>query len=391
VRPVAVVAGYLARYPLGGHMLSQMHFLVGLQRLGYEVVFVEHFGWPNSCYNPRTGTMSDDPAFGIGEMRRVLDKIGVRRWCYIDATGSFHGLSRDELVACCRSAEFLLSIASTTWLDELRECRTRVFIDTDPGFCQFNMPPQPSPSCSGYASPYDFQFHFTTGERIGKPDCPIPTHGLQWRPARWPMAMDLLPLRHTPDAKCFTTVMSWSTRKPIVYDGVEYGQKDVEFAKIIGLPKRVGPVLEIALAGPNAPRERLAAAGWRIADPLQVTATPWSYIDYIGQSRGEFSVAVNLYVKSRSGWFSDRTAAYLASGKPVIVQDTGFNEFLPCGEGLFAFRTEDDAVAAVDAINTDYERHCRAARAIAEQYFDSDKLLGDLLRQCGLRVPAPQR
>jgi hypothetical protein len=391
MKPLVIVAGYLVRYPLGGHMLSQLHFIVGLQRLGYEVVFAEHFGWPNSCYNPRAGTMTDDPAFGIGEMRQMLAKFGVRRWCYVDAAGSFHGLSRDELLTCCRRAEFLLSIASVTWLEEFAECRQRVFIDTDPGFCQFNMPPQPSPSCSGYASPYDFQFHFTFGERIGKPDCPIPTRGLNWRPFRPPIVLELLTPRFTPKAKYFTTVMSWSARKPIVYNGTEYGQKNAEFLRFINLPKRVGEILEIALAGPAAPRAEIAAAGWRIADPLAVTATPRTYCDYIAQSRGEFSVAVNLEVKSRSGWFSDRTAAYLATGKPVIVQDTGFSEFLPCGEGLFAFRTEDDVVAVVDTIKLDYERHCRAARAVAERDFDSDKLLGDALRQCGLPVPARRR
>jgi hypothetical protein len=176
--------------------------------------------------------------------------------------------------------------------------------------------------------------------------------------------------------------MSWSARKPIVYEGVEYGQKDVEFWRIADLPTRVGPIFEIALAGDSAPRARIAAAGWRIADPREVTATIWTYRDYIAQSRGEFSVAVNLEVKSRSGWFSDRTAAYLASGKPAIVQDTGFSESLPCGEGLLAFNTPDEAIAAVNAVNRNYEGHCRAARYVAEEFFDSDKVLQGLLTRC---------
>ena len=148
-------------------------------------------------------------------------------------------------------------------------------------------------------------------------------------------------------------------------------------------------MFEIALAGPNAPREQIAAAGWRIADPLEVTATPWTYLEYIAQSRGEFSVAVNLEVKARSGWFSDRTAVYLASGKPAIVQDTGFSEIIPCGEGLFTFKHVEEVIGAVEAIERDYPRHCNAARRIAEEYFDSDKVLGALLGQCGLPVPKP--
>jgi hypothetical protein len=385
-KPIAIVATYLVRYPLGGHVLSQLHYLVGLQRLGYEVVAVEHYGWSQSCYDPRGAVMTDDPSHGIAQMRPIYERFGLKNWCYIDATGNFHGLSRGQLRQLCRDSVFLLSLASVTWTEEFHECRKRVFLDTDPGFTQFGMPPTPTPSCSGFASPWDFQFHFTIGERIGKPNCPIPLHGLNWRATRWPMVLELLPARYTPDAKYFTTVMSWRARKPIVYNGVEYGQKDAEFTKFLDLPKRIGPIFEIALAGPNAPRDRLAAAGWRIADPLQVTATPWSYIGYIGQSRGEFSVAVNLEVKSRSGWIGDRTAAYLTAGKPVIFQDTGFSEILPCGEGLFAFKNVEDIVAAVETIGKDYARQCRTARKIAEEYFDSDKVLGALLRECGLSV-----
>ena len=383
-RPLVIVAGYLVRYPLGGHILSQLHFLAGLQRLGYEVVFVEHYGWSHSCYDPRTNAMTDDPAYGLEQTQRVLDALGLRRWSFVDASGVWHGQPREQILRWCREADALVSLASVTWLEEFRETRNRIFIDTDPGFTQFGMSPTPTPSCDGFASPYDFHWHFTFGERIGKPDCPIPSHGLTWRPTRQPIALELLPMRFTPDAKWFTTVMSWSARKPMVYQGVEYGQKNIEFLRFIDLPKRLGPIFEVALAGPNAPRMEIASAGWRIADPLQVTATPRSYCEYIAGSRGEFSVAVNLEVKSKSGWFSDRTAAYLASGKPVIVQDTGFSEYLPCGEGLFAFQTTDDVVAAMENIEGDYERNCLAARRIAEEYFDSDKVLRAMLQACDL-------
>jgi hypothetical protein len=151
----------------------------------------------------------------------------------------------------------------------------------------------------------------------------------------------------------------------------------------VDLPKKLGPIFEIALAGDSVPRADIAAAGWHIADPRQVTATIWTYRDYIAQSRGEFSVALNLYVRSRSGWFSDRTAAYLASGKPAIVQDTGFSESLPCGEGLLAFITPDEAVSAVEAVQQDYAHHCKAARQVAEAFFDSDVVLRSLLEKCG--------
>lgn len=298
----------------------------------------------------------------------------------MDVNGTYRGLSKPEMLALSRSADVLLSLWTVTWLEEFAECRRRIFIDTDPGFTQLAMQPVPSRSTVGYASPLDFHERFTYGTRIGRADCPIPTFGLSWLPARPPVSLELLPVRFTPDAQRFTTIMSWTVRPPIVYQGVEYGQKDVEFWRIADLPSRVGPVFEIALAGDHAPRERIASAGWHLADPGVITATPWTYRAYIAQSRGEFSVAVNLEVKARTGWFSDRTAAYLASGKPVVVQDTGFSEELPCGEGLFAFRTIEDAAAAVEEIARDYRRHCVAARRIAEEYFEVSRVLGRVLR-----------
>jgi hypothetical protein len=300
----------------------------------------------------------------------------------VDAAGKWHGLQRDEVRTLCRAAAFVLSSSSTTWLEELRECPKRIFIDIDPGFTQFKMSPTPSPSCPGYASPYDFHFHFTFGERIGKPDCPIPTHGLRWHPARQPLALDLISPRFTPDAKRFTTVMSWTAYGSVEYQGVSYGQKNVELLQFLDLPRRAGDVFEIALGGVNAPAQMLRDAGWTVSEALAATRSVDAYLDYLGRSRGEFSVAKQAYVKTRCAWFSDRSAAYLASGKPVIVQDTGFTETLPCGEGLFPFQTTDDVVDAVEQIRKNYQRHCRAARRIALEHFDSDKVLRALLQAC---------
>jgi hypothetical protein len=384
MKKIAAVAGYLVRYPLGGHVFAQLQFLVGLQKLGFDVVFIEHFGWPNSCYDASANAMTDDPAYGLAQIQKIFGKFGVQKWCFVDARGAFHGLSRDEVKQICRDATALISIASVTWLDEFYECKTRAFIDTDPAFTQFRMPPKPSASCAGYASPHDFQFHFTYGERIGKSDCPIPTRELKWQPTRQPIVLDLVIPRFAPDAKFFTTVMSWTSYGSVEFGGEAYGQKDVELLKLLDLPQKIGPIFEIALGGPNAPAEKLRAAGWKISSALDATVSVDSYLDYIGNSRGEFSVAKNGYVKTRSGWFSDRTAAYLAMGKPAIVQDTGFSEILPCGDGLFAFQTADDVAKSVEKINADYENQCRAARKIAEKFFDSDKILGNLVRFCGI-------
>jgi hypothetical protein len=375
--PVAVVAGYLVGNPVGGHVLSILHWLAGLRQLGYDVVFVEHHGWPNACWNPRAQALTDDPAYGLGELTMHAARLGLRGFCFVDQQRRHHGMTPEALQAACRESEVMLGLWTVTWLDVFAQCRRRIFIDTDPGFTQFGMSPEVR-SSDAYASPMDFHEHYSFGTRIGRPDCPIPTHGLTWKPLRPPVSLDLVSVRSTPEAECFTTVMAWSPRKPVVYDGVEYGMKDIEFWRIADLPMRARGCLEIALGGP-APYEAIRAAGWRLAPAAEVTATPWSYLDYIGQSRGEFSVAVNLEVKTQSGWFSDRTAAYLASGKPAVVQDTGFSEDLPCGEGLFAFRTVDDAAAALEEIERDYARHCRAARKIAEAHFDARRLIGRIV------------
>jgi hypothetical protein len=379
-RKTVIVTGYLIRNTGGGHVLSILHYLDGLQQLGYEVVFLEHFGWAESCYDPTIGAMSDDPGHGISVIAPILHSIGVERWCYVGPDGIYHGMSRQDVLSACRSAEFLVSLWLVTWMEEMRECRYRIFIDLDPGFTQFPMSPLPVPARDGYASPYEFDIHFSYGTRIGAPDCPIPTHGIVWHPLLPPVSLRLLPPIRTTDCGRFTTVMGWNSRTPIVYKDQEYGQKDVEFRRVIDLPKRLPEMtFEIALGGGSAPRAEIASAGWKLVDPQIEIPTPERYLDYIAGSSGEFSVAVNLEVKARSGWFSDRTAAYLASGKPAVVQETGFSEFLPTGEGLLAFGDLDGAVAAIEAVCSDYQRHCRIARELAEEYLDARKVLGRML------------
>jgi hypothetical protein len=387
--PLAIFTGYNIRYPLGGHVFTELQNIVGLQRLGYRVLYVEESGggW-TPCFDPVRNEMTADPSYGIRVLREELRPYGLAdRWCYVDEAGTYHGLSREEFYRACRAAALLFGRSRVTWLPELAEIRTRIFLDVDPAITQFELPPPTKRSQRGFASAHDFQFHFTYGPRIGQPDCPVPAGGLTWRGTRPPVVPAALPWSVNPAAARFTTVMSWKARGVIRHGGVEYGDKNMEFARFRHLPRRTGPILEIALAGGASERAALERDGWVVTNATDATWSVARYLDYIRASRGEFSVAKNIYVATRCGWFSDRTVAYLALGRPAVVQDTGWSETLPTGEGLFAFRTEDEAVAALETIQRDYPRHCRAARRLAEEFFDAEKVLGAMLRQCDLPVP----
>ena len=208
---------------------------------------------------------------------------------------------------------------------------------------------------------------FTLGEHVGQPDCTVPTAGLTWLPTRQPVFLPNWPVTPPPDAGAFTTVLSWSINPtPPVVGGRSYGGKDVEFARFVDLPRRTADRLEAAISG-DAPRERLVAAGWSVIEAHSVSATLDDYRRYLQGSRGEWSVAKNAYVATRSGWFSTRSAAYLASGRPAVIEETGFSAHVPTGPGLRAFSTPDEAVAALDAVRADHGAACEHARAVAER------------------------
>jgi hypothetical protein len=389
-KPRVLVTGYNIRYPLGGQVAHNLNYLVGLQRLGCEVWYLEESGsWPSSCFNTTTREMTSDPSFGIAALKQLLRRFGIENnWVYVDEKRRYHNLSQPETIALCRSADLLLTVSSVTWLPEFLECRRRVYIDTDPGVTQFQMSAEKGPSMSGFASPHDHQFHYTVGLNIGQPGCPIPTWGIHWQPWFQPIALELFPYTYAPQAKYFTTVMNWAARKPMVFDGVEYGPKSQEFQRFIDLPQRMGPQFEIAVGGFHAPLDELRSNGWQLRSPLEVTRDWETYREFIGQSRGEFSAATNLVVKTRSGWFSDRSAVYLAMGKPVIAQDTQAKRLLPDGEGFLPFNHADEVAEAIEQVNADYEHHCRAARTLAEQFFDAGKLLRGLFNDVGLHPVA---
>jgi hypothetical protein len=255
-----------------------------------------------------------------------------------------------------------------------------VYLDLDPGFTQFwHAAGHLGSNLAGHDA------YFTIGANIGTSCCRIPMGGMRWHHTRPPVVLERCPAGVGGDAGRFTTVASWrGAYGPVEFGGRTYGVKAHEFRKFMELPRRVPATLEIALdIHPADGRDSAALAehGWRLVDPKVAVPDPSSFHHYVQTSGAEFSAAQGVYVATESGWFSDRTARYLASGKPALVQDTGFGRTYPVGDGLLGFRTLPEAVEGVTQITRGYEHHCRAARALAEEYLDSDKVLGQLLNE----------
>ena len=377
-----VVGSYMVRYPLGGMMSWVLQYLVGFQRLGHDVYFVEKSGYPNSCYDPSKGVMGDDCSYGTAALNALLARFGLRdRWCFVDAQGVYHGLSRWRVEEVFRTADLFLDMGTHgAWLPEAAGTRLRVLGDGEPGFTQIKMEKR---LAAGEELPV-YDLYYTAGANVARGRSTAPAAGKEWRLLFHPVVAEMFRAEPAAADAPFTTVMNWQSHPPVEFKGKSYGQKDVEFAKFMELPRRTAAHLEVAVSGKDVPLARLEEAGWRVRDAHEVTASFDTFRDYIRASRGEFGVCKNVFVETRSGWFSDRSAAYLASGRPVVLQDTGFGEHLPCGRGLFAVGTVEEAAAALEEINRDYVRHSEWAREVAAEHLDASKVLGRFLGELGL-------
>jgi hypothetical protein len=373
-----MVTGLLAAYPLGGMAWHYLQYVLGLARLGHQVYYLEDSG--RDPYSPAEGGPSQDCTPNVCYLAGLMTRFGLAdRWAYrAHERSRWFGLPDAEREETLRSADLLLNVSgSLDRPEDYRQVRRLAYVDTDPVFTQLKM--ARNPRFRARVDAHDR--HFSFGERVADA---LPATGHPWRGTRQPVVLSEW-RTGAPHRGVYTTVMSWTSHKPETYQGRTYGHKDVEFLRFLGLPRLVAPVaLEIALAPgrtKQAPHERLAANGWRVADPAVVCPDLDSYRAYIESSKAEWSVAKSAYVQGRSGWFSERSACYLAAGRPVVVQDTGFSADLPVGEGLLPFTTVAEAVAAVHEVEAHYPRHARAARALAEEYFDSDKVLTRLLEE----------
>ncbi|MFW5904605.1 MAG: glycosyltransferase [bacterium] len=383
MRRSIVLAGSLAqRTGRGGHAWVFLQYLLGFRRLGWEVLFVDRLE-PEMCHDDRGRPSTPRESENAAYLHRIMKTFGFEEDYGIVLSGGREvlNLSRDRLLERIRGSDLLLNVMG--FLDDpelLAAAPLRVFLDIDPGFGQMWHE-------LGLADVFQGHDRFVTiGENLGAPDCPIPTCGLEWHTTSQPVVLgswaeeDALP---TADDLAFTSVVSWrGPFGPIEYGGRTYGLRVHEFRRFIELPQRTGGRFEIALdidPADHGDRTLLERRGWVLKDPTAVAADPWSYREFILDSAAEFMVAKNLYVDTRSGWISDRSLCYLAAGRPVLAQDTGFGRNYPAGTGLVAFSDLDEAQEGVCRIRQVYRRHSRAARALAAEHFDSDRVLSRLL------------
>jgi hypothetical protein len=381
-----LVAGALAnKYGHGGEAWVRLNWILGLKKLGFDVFFVEHIAGA-TCLDTTGAVAPFERSVNRAYFEAVTEEFGLQgraALIYEDGT-EIYGLSREEILARADDAKLLVNISGhLDWEPLLSRCRRKAYIDIDPGFTQFW---HAQGNLGARLGGHDY--YFTIGENIGTSGCCIPTSGIPWRPTRPPVVLEHWPVTDTTGPDRFTTVASWrGPFGPVQHEGQTFGLKVHQFRKFVELPSRAPYTFEIALNIHPADSKDLAllqSHGWRIVDPRTAGFTPDAFRRYLQTSGAEFSVAQGIYVETSSGWFSDRTVHYLASGKPVLVQDTGFGRSLPTGAGLVPFRTLDEAVQGAERMMANYSRHARAARGIAESHFDSDKVLGRLVAETGV-------
>jgi hypothetical protein len=367
-------AGIIARYPFGGVTWCSLMYLLGLRALGHEVFYVEDTG--ECVYDPVLNTVATDPTYGTTYIRDALAPFGLGdRWSFVNYDGSYHGAPAQAVREYAAGADLFINLSGGSWFwrDEYARIPRKVFIDSDPAFTQLAI----AKGVDWYVDFFRrFDRLFTFGANIGTPASPIPVGEFTWHKTWQPITLDDWRTGAAPGDR-FSTVMTWQIES---FTDVG-GNKDVEFLKFLDLPERTAQPFELAVNGPQA---FLRQHGWSTVDAMKVSSTPNGYRDFIQRSKAEFGVAKHTYVANRTGWFSDRTECYLASGRPALVQDTGWTAHLPTGDGLHAFGSVEEAVAGIERINAAYNHQARAAVEIAREHFDASRILPRLLEvSCG--------
>ncbi|MGR8921180.1 MAG: hypothetical protein ACU85V_16305 [Gammaproteobacteria bacterium] len=370
-----VVTGLIGSIPLPGLTYHYLQFALGLKRLGHDVHYLEETGTWN--YSPASDAMIEGAEAGVRYLARVMDEAGLAgAWTFINHDGTTHGVDGTALERVLARADLFLNVTGANLVrDACRRIPMRVYLDTDPGFVQMRV----QNGSTGDLEHLNSHNRFATfGGNIGQPDCLIPTLGVDWFATCQPVVPDLWPAAAAaPDGE-FVTIMKWKSYDPVEFDGEVFGLKDTELEHFLELPQRVSRPLTLAVLG-DGPRERFEAAGWKWTDAAALNASPAAYRRFLAAAAGEWSVAKSAYVRSHSGWFSDRSASLLGMGRPVVLQSTGFERFLPVGRGLLSFSSLDEAAAALAEVGADYRTHAAAAGELARAHFDYRLVLPKLL------------
>ena len=384
-----VVMGFMASVPIAGVVWQHLHYIVGLLRLGHEVWYIEDSA--RLPYNPMTYEVSNDYSYAVETLSRLATQYGFEeRWAFCARYlpgDPCSGLTRQKMLELYRTADAILNICGTQELnDDLLQSERILYVESDPGVEQIRVDKQ-EPRPIEYLSRHHALFTF--GENIGRHESPIPTHQFQWLPTRQPVVTDFWKSEALPPVGSrFTSVANWNTGglKDIEWRGDRYlWSKSLEFLKFVEAPARAGEPFELATDIKDAAtRERFLANGWTLSSPDQLSIDHDAYRAFLQASKGEFTVAKDQYVRLGTGWFSDRSACYLAAGRPVITQETGFTRLYGGQRGLFAFQTVEEIAEAVREINADYALHNRAAFEIATEYFEAIKVLTSLLDRAGV-------
>lgn len=384
-----VVTGFAAGCPIAGVVWQHVHYIVGLQRLGHEVYYIEDSA--RLPYNPVTYEVTNDYSYAAGILDRLSREFAFEdRWSYCARylpETPCAGMPLSRVKELYKSADAILNVCgSQEFNEDLLKSDRILYVESDPGVEQIKVDKGES-STVEYLKAHKALFTF--GENIGTAEFPVPLHGITWLPTRQPVVTDFWHTdRPLSNEAVFTSVANWNTsgKKDIEWRGEKYlWSKSLEFLRFIEAPKISGEDFELATSINDAElRERFAANGWRFTSPDHMSIEYDEYRSYIQRSKGEFTVAKDQYVRLHTGWFSDRTACYLASGRPAITQETGFTRLYGQQKGLFAFSSLAEIAEAVKEIRLDYQAHCRAAYEVAREYFEAEKVLKDLLSRAGV-------
>jgi hypothetical protein len=384
-----VVMGFMGSCPIAGVIWQHIHYLVGLERLGHEVYYLEDSA--RLPYNPATFEVTNDFSYAARVLARLADEFDLKsRWGFCARylpDNPTAGLPLRRIQQLYKSADAILNICGTQEFNEDLLASDRIlYIESDPGVEQIKVDRRLRSTINYLRGHHAL---FTFGETIGTKLFPVPLHGLKWLPTRQPIVTDFWKTQRCPsNAAVFTSVANWSTSglKDIEWRGEKYlWSKSREFLRFIRAPQAAREPLELAIdIKDKRTRNKFLNNGWRLRPPRELSINYWGYRQYVRQSKAEFTVAKDQYIRLNTGWFSDRSACYLAAGRPVITQETGFSRLYGSDGGLFGFIQMDEIAEAVRAINRDYAKHSRAARAIAHDVFEAETVLRSLLDRAGI-------